>query len=79
MFAGIIGQYLPAELTPEDMEAWRHDPEGLAAVLAGLKVPPKRREGIGMAPVHVGAPPRTTNRLSEAEQRQMSYDPREYP
>jgi hypothetical protein len=59
MFAGIISQHLPAEMTAAEMEAWRHDPEGLAAVLAGLLPAPKLAEGHATAPLHVGAPPRS--------------------
>lgn len=47
MFAGILSQHLPREMTPEDMEAWRNDPEGLASVLAGLKHAPKPSRTIG--------------------------------
>jgi hypothetical protein len=59
MFAGIISQHLPAEMTAAEMEAWRHDPEGLAAVLAGLLPAPKLAEGLATAPLHVGTPPRS--------------------
>lgn len=54
MFAGIISQHLPAEMTFADMEAWRNDPEGLEAVLAGLKSPPVSTGA--QAPLHVASP-----------------------
>jgi len=56
MFAGIISQHLPAEMTFADMEAWRNDPEGLEAVLAGLKSPPVSTGA--QAPLHVASPRR---------------------
>ncbi len=45
-----------AEMTFADMEAWRNDPEGLEAVLAGLM--PKPAPVGEKAPLHVGTAPR---------------------
>jgi len=53
---GLLGQSLP-DMTEDEMEYWVQHPEGLPAVLAGLK--PKLAPAGDKAPLHVGTPPRT--------------------
>lgn len=53
-FGGFLAQHLPAEMTDQQMEYWRNHPEGLEAVLAGLKSPPVSTGA--QAPLHVASP-----------------------
>lgn len=59
-FSGFMASHLPAEMTDADMEYWRNHPEGLAAILVGLKARLKMPAGEAIAPLHVASPLRAT-------------------
>src|SRR6185369_2024592 len=53
---GLVGQSFP-DMTEGQMEWWIQHPEGLPAIVAGLKNAPTLPEGEATAPLHVGSPP----------------------